>query len=94
MMSSSRVTLGTVIAACDTAGLAGYLPSVGERNWTGSNWEVDGKPVTYRVTWQSYDDGETHVKDFADVDDGYEYYQWRSKGARGYNVTWEHIDPS
>ena len=66
---------------------------MGDRRWTGSRWEVDGKPVTYRVTWESYDDSDDHVREFTDIDNGYDFYEYMRKGARGYKVTWESVAP-
>jgi hypothetical protein len=51
------------------------------------------EPVTYRVTWKSYDDANVHTREFTDIDDGYDFYQHMQKGARGYKVTWEHVEP-
>ncbi|MEU3862976.1 hypothetical protein AB0F03_37850 [Streptomyces sp. NPDC028722] len=41
----------------------------------------------YRVTWRQ--EGVEHVKDFVDIDNGYEFYQWMLR--RASKVTWEHI---
>ncbi len=66
-----------------------------KRNAEKLNREVDEVPVTYRVTWESFDDAgehiEKHTKDFTDIDQGYDFYQHRLKSRRSYNATWEHV---
>lgn len=44
-----------------------------EKKWNAEagNWEVDGIPVSYRVSWRNIDRGDEHTKDFTDVDQGY-----------------------
>jgi hypothetical protein len=62
-----------------------------EWNTASGNWEIDGIPVTYRVSWKSMDDGEQHTREFTDVDQGYDFYEDMQKSAHSYAVTWEHI---
>ena len=68
---------------------------MGERTWNAdkNNWEVDDEPVTYRVTWKNVDDSDEHVKDFTNIDHGYDFYQDLQKSADSYGATWEHVDP-
>lgn len=64
-----------------------------EKKWNKEkgNWEVDGTPVTYRVTWRSVDGGgEHHEREFSNIDHGYDFYQDMLKYAGAYAVTWEH----
>lgn len=56
-------------------------------------WEMNGEPYTYRVTYIDVRDGEKHVRDFTDIDNGYEVYEdlddtWWAK-----EVQWDHIPP-
>lgn len=51
------------------------------------NWEVDGKPCTYRVSWE--ENGETAEKIFTGVNAGYEFYQ--EVKARTKTANWEHL---
>jgi hypothetical protein len=67
-----------------------------EKKWNQetNNWEIDGVPVTsvtYRVTWKIIDDGDEHEREFADVDQGYDFYQNMKKSPNSYAVTWDHI---
>lgn len=69
--------------------------ALGEKYWNEKtqNWEKDGKPYKYRVKYKDVRDGETHVHDYTDVDDGYEDYehyltQWYTSGTK-----WDHIPP-
>ena len=62
----------------------------GGKQWDGHKWTVDGVPVTYRVTWKTYD-GEFHERDFSDVDQGYSFFEDMQKGATAHSVTWEHL---
>jgi hypothetical protein len=67
---------------------------MGEKEWNAEkgNWEIDGIPVTYRVTWRSVDSGgEQHTRDFSDVDQGYSFYQDMQKSGGAYDVTWAHV---
>lgn len=66
--------------------------SVGDKVWNDAtdNWEKDGQPYTYRVTWSDIE-GNQSTKDFADVDQGWDYYQDRQKDSFG--ATWDHIPP-
>lgn len=54
-------------------------------------WEIDGVPITYRVTWKSPDTGEDHSKDFVDVDNGYDFYQQMQRSVKASSVTWDHV---
>lgn len=65
-------------------------PPSGKR-WNGSNWEVDGEQVTYRVTWRSSDDDSTHQREFTDIDQGYSFYEMVQKDARSHGARWEHV---
>lgn len=67
----------------------------GEKYWNikTQNWEKDGKPYTYRVTYKDVRDGEIYTQDYTDVDNGYEDYeyyrkQWYTSGAK-----WDHVPP-
>ena len=66
--------------------------TMGEKKWNKrtSNWEIDGVPVTYTVSWENIDDGGYYTKEFSDVDQGYDFYQQRLKDANCINVTWQH----
>lgn len=66
---------------------------MGEKKWNAEkgNWEIDGAPVVYRVTWKSVDDAEEHAKEFTDVDRGYDFYMGKRGSADSYAATWEHI---
>ncbi|KYH45441.1 hypothetical protein AZH51_16065 [Branchiibius sp. NY16-3462-2] len=66
------------------------LADLGGAQWDGAKWTVDGVPVTYRVTWKTYD-GEDHEREFTDIDQGYSFYEDMQKGASAYRVTWEHV---
>lgn len=67
----------------------------GEKYWNPQtlNWERDGLPYTYRVSWKDLRDGEIHTMDYADVDNGYEDYEYYQKRWYATQVTWEHIPP-
>jgi len=54
------------------------------------NWEINGEPVTYKVTWKNTDDGKQYVEEFTSIDHGYDFYKSRQKCAFSINVTWEH----
>ena len=65
-----------------------------DKKWNAEKgvWEIDGTPVTYRVTWTSDDPGgEQHTREFSDVDQGYSFYEDTKKSANAYSVTWEHV---
>lgn len=66
---------------------------MGEKKWnaTTGRWEIDGVPITYRVTWKSIDTGEEHVRDFNDIDQGYDFYQLMQRDAYSIKVTWDHV---
>lgn len=66
---------------------------MGEKAWNAAagRWEIDGVPVTYRVTWKSMDSGEEHSREFNDVDQGYSYYEMKQRDANSYGATWEHV---
>lgn len=55
-------------------------------------WEVDGQPISYRVTWRNFDDSEEHEQIFNDVDQAYDFYQSKRKGRESYGATYEHLD--
>lgn len=67
----------------------------GEKYWNPykQNWEKDGKPYIYRVTWTSREDGEVYTKDYRDIDSGYEFYEDCKTDPDTKNVDWEHIAP-
>jgi hypothetical protein len=55
------------------------------------NWEIDGEPVSYRVSWTDIDSGVRHVKEYADIDQGYTAYEQMLKTAGALGVKWEHV---
>ena len=65
---------------------------MGEKKWNGKtgDWEIDGVPITYTVSWKNIDDGGCYTKEFSDVDHGYDFYQQKQKNSSCINVTWEH----
>lgn len=65
-----------------------------EKAWNADagRWEIDGVPVTYRVSWTSVDPArEQHTKEFTDVDQGYSFYEQMQRTAGTYAVTWDHV---
>ena len=64
-----------------------------EKLWNdkSKNWEIDGEPVTYRVTWISTSDRSEQLREFADVDQGYSFYLDLKKGSGAHAVTWGHM---
>lgn len=79
----------------------GTVGGMAEREWNDKTrtWEVDGNPLTYRVSWKT-GHGEQHSRDFASIDDGYEYYQWLKKSPRlmenglyAVDIQWDLIYP-
>ena len=66
---------------------------MGEKKWNAATgrWEIDGVPITYRVTWKAVDTGEEHTREFNDVDQGHEFYQDMKRTAGVYGATWDHI---
>lgn len=64
-----------------------------EKAWNAAagRWEVDGVPIGYRVTWRNIDDGSEHSREFADVDQGFDFYQAKQRSANAYDATWEHL---
>lgn len=56
-----------------------------------NKWEIDGVPITYKVSWKDIDDGLDYSMEFSDVDQGYDYYQQKLKNASCIKVTWQHI---
>ena len=81
-----------------TAGEGGVASAAGVasesgRRWTGSRWEHNGVPITYRVGWKSLDDGEEHSKEYSNIDHAWDYYNDLKKSARAYAVTYEHVTP-
>ena len=71
------------------------VPKPGEKYWNRKteNWEKDGKPYTYLVTWKNWDDGKEYSRIFTDVDAGYEFYEWAKKHGPYYKVGWKHVAP-
>lgn len=67
----------------------------GQKYWNekSQNWEKDGKPYTYRVTYIDARDGEIHTHNYADVDNGYEDYAYYRKQWYTSNAHWDHIPP-
>lgn len=70
-----------------------------EWNYKSGTWEVDGEPLTYRVSWKT-GHGEHHSRDFASIDEGWEYYQWLKKSPRkmanglyAVHIEWDLIYP-
>ncbi|MFF4230858.1 hypothetical protein [Streptomyces sp. NPDC001820] len=47
----------------------------------------------YRVTWKHTSTGKdhVHVKEFKNIDHGYDFYQSVQRDADCYKVTWDHI---
>jgi len=68
----------------------------GEKYWNSrtQNWEIDGKPYTYRVTYKDARDGEIHTHDYSDVDNGYEDYEYYRKRWYTSHLEWDHVPPS
>jgi len=67
---------------------------MGEKQWNAARntWEIDGVPVTYRVTWKSVDEGGAeHAEEFTNIDHGYDLYLSMKKSAHAYGATWEHL---
>jgi hypothetical protein len=66
-----------------------------EKQWNAATgkWEIDGVPITYRVTWKHVDTGKdhVHVREFDDVDQGYDFYHDVQRDAYCYKVTWDHV---
>ena len=60
-------------------------------NEVARNWEIDGIPVTYRVSWKQTSDGSEHSREFLDLDQGYSFFQDMKKGAGAYAVMWDHV---
>lgn len=52
------------------------------------NWEVDGVPCTYRVSWED-ENGNSNEKIFKSVDAGYDYY--KEIKAQYKKANWEHL---
>ena len=67
----------------------------GEKYWNSktSNWEVNGKPYTYRVSYIDTRDNKVHALDYKDVDNGYEDYEYYKKRWYTSEVSWEHVPP-
>jgi hypothetical protein len=63
----------------------------GEKVWTGSRWEIDGVPITYKVTWTDIDTGEQQEREFTDIDQGYSFYEWCKKSRLCSGATWDHV---
>lgn len=68
----------------------------GEKYWNSrtQNWEKDGKPYTYRVTYKDARDREVHTHEYSDVDNGYEDYEHYRKRWYTSQVEWDHVPPS
>jgi hypothetical protein len=64
-----------------------------EKVWNkgSQQWEIDGVAVTYRVTWRNIDTGAEEVREFDDVDQGYDFYQMMQRDAHSTGATWEHL---
>lgn len=61
-------------------------------NADAANWEIDGVPVTYRVSWTVMDSGgERRTEETTNVDQGYGFYEDMKRSANAYKVTWGHI---
>ena len=67
----------------------------GEKYWNSrsENWEKDGKPYTYRVTYKDERDGEIHTHKYSDVEFGYEDFEYYRKRWYTSQVEWNHIPP-
>ena len=65
----------------------------GEKYWNSrtQNWEKDGKPYTYRVTYKDTRDGEIHTHEYSDVDNGYEDCEYYRKRWYTSQVEWNHV---
>ncbi|QJU54528.1 hypothetical protein SCB71_15480 [Herbiconiux sp. KACC 21604] len=65
---------------------------MGEKKWNNGVWEIDGVPITYRVTWKTYESpDEVFSEEFSDVDNGYDFYEMKKRSADNFAVTWDHI---
>lgn len=81
-----------------TAGEGGVTSAAGDaaesgRRWTGSRWEHNGVPITYRVGWKSLDDGQEHSRDYSNIDHAWDYYNDLKKSVHAIAVTYEHVIP-
>ena len=67
----------------------------GEKYWNPNtrNWEKDGKPYSYRVTYKDRRNGKIHIHNYADVDNGYEDYQYYNEQWWAEDTQWEHVPP-
>lgn len=66
------------------------------RQWNAisQNWELDGQPYTYRVTYTDRRDGQLYTHDYTDVDYAYEDYEYYDNQYWTKGVTFAHIPPS
>ena len=55
-------------------------------------WEVNGEPISYRVTWKETDEPGEFERIFTDVDQTYDFYQSKLKGRGSYGAAYEHLD--
>lgn len=68
---------------------------MGEKKWNAErgNWEIDGKPVTYTVSWTNIDTGHDHTEEFTDVDQGHSFFEQLRKSPHAISVKWDHVEP-
>lgn len=76
--------------------LASTTHEPGEKYWNPAtqNWEMDGLPYTYRVTYIDLRDMKEKTKDYTDIDNGYEDCEYYEKSGYAANVRWYHIPPN
>ena len=72
------------------------VPDNSGRQWNAAhhNWELDGKPYTYRVSYFDRRDNQIHTHDYSDVEDSYEDYKYYCNQYWAKDVTHDHIPPS
>ena len=68
----------------------------GQKYWNPNRgtWEKDGNPYTYRVSYKDRRDDQLYTKDYVDIDNGYEDYQYYDKQWYTDGTSWDHIPPN
>lgn len=65
-----------------------------EKAWNASTgeWEIDGVPITYRVTWKTFEPaGAERSREFSDIDQGHSFYEMMRRDSNSFDATWEHV---
>ena len=71
----------------------GFRDASGKRwNAEKDRWEIDGEPISYRVSWKNIDEPGEFERIFTDVDQAYDFYQSKRKSYGSYGATYEHLD--